>query len=397
MSYSYKSKTLERLGVRSWINANNWSTVLGGTWIPEKVVEAMDEVSKTFVDMYELIAKVDEGIAKLCHVDDAHIAPGAGAAIELSVAGCIAGNDFGKWLKLPNVEGMKNEIAMPRGHYISYTPQWGAAGGKIIEYGQSGSLRSFNDELISVINEKTCCLSYTISYNVVPRGVIPLEEVIDVGRKHNIPLVVDAASMLPPVSNLHKFTDMGVDIVCFSGGKAIQAPNNTGIMLGKGKGAEIIASIRDHSFPHDGWGRGHKISKEQIVGLYVALEEFVKNGDSYYAKQMKVANSLVKELREIKNLNVSIIPNDDTLHEHNFMPHVPRVKMEWDKKIMGFSSSDLDKYMEEKDPPITLRRGIYYDYFTNKEWRLIDTYYLRDEEVKILVNRLIEFFTSKGK
>lgn len=44
------------------------------------------------------------------------------------------------------------------------------------------------------------------------------------------------------------------------------------MMLGKGRGGEIIKAMRDHSFPHPGWGRGHKISKEQIVGLVVALE-----------------------------------------------------------------------------------------------------------------------------
>ena len=88
MSYPYRSKTLDRLGVRSWINANNWSTVIGGTWISDHVLEAMNEVAKTFVDMFELIAVADERIAKLCKVEDAHVTTGAGAAIALSVAGC---------------------------------------------------------------------------------------------------------------------------------------------------------------------------------------------------------------------------------------------------------------------------------------------------------------------
>lgn len=393
MSYPYRSKTLDRLGVRSWVNASNWSTVLGGTWIPEYVLDAMNEVSRTFVDMYELIAKVDEHIAKLCQVEDAHVVSGAGAAIELAVAGCLAGNDFGKWSKLPNVDGMRNEVAMPRGHYIAYTPQWAASGARIAEYGQAGSLRSIVNELESAINEKTCCLSYTVSYNVVPRGMIPLEEVISAGKRHDIPVVVDAASMLPPVSNLHRFTDMGADIVCFSGGKAIQGPNNTGMMLGSGKGADIIKAVRDHSFPHDGWGRGHKISKEQIVGLSVALEEFVKSGDSLYEKQMAVAEYFVKELGDIPGLQVSIIPNDDTYHEHVSMPHVPRVKIEWDTDTLGFSAADLDLYMAKEDPPVTLRKSIYYDYYTNKSWRLIDTFYLREEEVLLIARRLEEKFT----
>jgi L-seryl-tRNA(Ser) seleniumtransferase len=393
MSYPYRSKTLDRLGVRSWVNANNWSTVLGGTWIPEIVLDAMHEVSRTFVDMFELAARVDARIAELCQVEDAHVVSGAGAAIELAVAGCLAGTDFGAWQKLPNVEGMKNEVAMPRGHYISYTPQWAASGAKIVEYGLAGSLRSFKNELESAINDKTCCLAYTVSYNVVPRGAVPLEEVVDAGKKHSIPVVVDAASMLPPVSNLHRFTDMGVDIVCFSGGKAIQGPNNTGMMLGNGKGASIIKAVRDHSFPHAGWGRGHKISKEQIVGLCVALEEFVKRGDSAYEKQMKIAEQFVRELAPIKGLAASIIPNNDTYHEHVSMPHVPRVKLEWDKSTMGFSGADLDAYMAKDDPPVALRNIIYFDYYTDKAWRLIDTFYLRDEEVTLIIERLKRIFS----
>lgn len=393
--YQYRSKVLDSLGVRSWINASNWSTVIGGTWISDKVLEAMDEVAKTFVDMFELIAKVDERIAKLAHVEDAHMTTGAGAAIELSVAGCLAGNDHGKWYNLPNTDGIKNEVVIPRGHYIAYTPQWAAAGGKLVEYGSAGQLGSFKVELNDKITDKTCCVSHTLSYNTVPRGKIPLEEVIEIAHKRNVPVVLDSASMLPPVSNLHKFSDMGVDIACFSGGKAIQAPNNTGMLLGVGKGAELIKGIRDHSFPHDGWGRGHKISKEQIVGLVVALEEFVKNGDSLYKKQMKTAEYLEKELGEIKGVNVVIIPNDETFHEHPTMPHVPRVKIEWDEKALGLSSSEVDKLMAAEDPPVFLRRGIYFDYYTNKAWRLIDTFYLREGEEKVVAERMKRILLRK--
>ena len=395
MAYPYRSKVLDRLGVRSWINASNWSTVIGGTWIPDKVLEAMSEVAKTFVDMFDLIANVDERIAKLCHVEDAHVTTGAGAAIELSVAGCIAGDDHGKWMRLPNTDGMKNEVLIPRGHYIAYTPQWGAAGGKLVEYGEAGQLRSYKRELEDAISENACCISHTMSYNTVPRGKIPLEEVVEVGKKHGVPVVLDAASMLPPVSNLHKYTDMGVDIACFSGGKAVQAPNNTGMMLGVGKGAEIIERVRDYSFPHDGWGRGHKISKEQIVGLVVALEDFVKNGDSLYQKQMKTAEYIVKELSGIKGVDVVIIPNDETFHEHPTMPHVPRVRVEWDEKALGLSPSDVDRLMAEDDPPVFLRRGIYFNYYTNKAWRLIDTFYLRDGEEKIVAERMRKILTKK--
>ena len=388
MKYPYSSKTLERLGVRSWINAKNWSTVIGGTWIDDRVLEAMNEVAKTFVDMHELFQKADQRIVQLCGVEEAHITTGTGAAMELAVAGCMARDDFSKWLKLPRTDDMRNEVLMPRGHHIAYTPQWTASGANVVEYGQAGHLKSFKRELEASITEKTCCLAYTVSYNTVPRGMVPLEEVIEIAHAHDLPVVIDAASDLPPTSNIHKFTDMGADIVCFSGGKAIKAPNNTGMMLGAGRGKEIIQSIRNHTFPNSGWGRGHKISKEQIVGLLVALEIFLEEGDSLYDGQMEVAKYFLRELSNINGLDVAIIPNDASYHEHPVMPHVPRVLLQWNRSELGITASELDNAMAEDDPPIYLRDTHYFNYYTNKEWRLIDTYYLRPEEPPIIAERI---------
>jgi L-seryl-tRNA(Ser) seleniumtransferase len=231
-----------------------------------------------------------------------------------------------------------------------------------------------------------------VSYNTVPRGVVPLEDLIELGEKYDVPVVVDAASDLPPVSNLHKYTDMGADVICFSGGKAIKAPNNTGFMVGGGRGADIVEAVRDHTFPHSGWGRGHKISKEQIVGLVVALEIFVDEGDSLYAGQMAMAQRLAEELRTVPGLEVEVIPNDETYHEHPTVPHVPRVLMRWNMEEAGMSAEELDAAVARDDPPVYLRNVHYYDYYTDKEWRLIDVFYLRPEEERIVVDKIVEAF-----
>lgn len=388
MEYQFRSKVLDSLGVRSWINARNWTSTIGGCWIDDRVLEAMNDVAKTFVDMFELFAKADEMVAKLCHVEDAHITSGAAAAVELSVAACVAENSPERWSRLPNTEGMRNEVVFPRSHYTAYAPQWKATGAKLVEYGQAGILKSYKREIESLINEKTCCLSYTVSYNTSANGLIPLEEVIEVGKRNKIPVVIDCAGMLPPVSNLHKFTDMGVDIACFSGGKAIKAPSGTGIILGNGKGAEIIENLRNYSYPNDGWGRGHKISKEEVVGLLAALEIFVKEGDDQYDKQMKTAEYLVNEFADIPNVNAVVIPNDENFHEHPVVPHVPRVLVEWDPKKIKLSAKDMDKAMAMEDPPVYLKERHYSNYTTNKAWRIIDTYFLRSDEEKIIAERM---------
>jgi uncharacterized pyridoxal phosphate-dependent enzyme len=388
VNYKYRSKTLDRLRVRSWINARNWTSAIGGGWIDERVLQAMNEVSATFVDMHELYQKADERIAALCQVQDAHVTPGAGAAITLAVAGCMAGDDFAKWLKLPVTEGMKNEVVFPRGHYQAYAPQWTAGGAKLVEYGQAGILKSFKRELESVINEKTCCLSYTLSYNTSARGQIPLAEVIETGRQFDIPVVVDAAALLPPTANLHRFTDMGADIVIFSGGKGIRGPAGSGMMLGQGRGAQIIEAVRHHTYPHEGWARGFKVGKEQIVGLVAALEIFIREGDAQYEQQMQVARFLLNALEHIPHVDVQIIPNDESFHEHPVVPHVPRVLMQWDPAELRLTAEQLDEAMAAEDPSVYLKERHYENYYTNKAWRIIDTYFLREDEPQIVAQRL---------
>jgi len=394
VSYSYKSKTLDQLGVRSWINASNWSTVYGGSWIDDRVLDSMNEVAKTFVDMYELLTKASQKTAKLCKADAAYITCGAGAGMGLSVAACMAGNNANAWKLFPNVKGLKNEVTLPLGHCIAYTPQWGASGASIITYGEPGTMYQVTcNDIESAITEQTCCLGYVESYSVAPRGKLPLTDVVKIAHKYDLPVIVDAASMLPPVSNLQKYFDLGADIVIFSGGKAIKAPNNTGMILGKGaKGKKIVESIHKYAFPNNGWGRGYKVSKEQIVGFVVALEIFINEGDSYYSGQMKIAQNIVEKLSQIPNLEICIIPNNERFHEHPTMPHVPRVKIEWDMDIIKLKPSQLDKALANEDPPIFLRGIVYYPYYTNKAWRLLDTYYLREEEVEILIDRLKKIF-----
>ena len=110
----------------------------------------------------------------------------------------------------------------------------------------------------------------------------------------------NAAAQLPPKENLRRFIDMGVDLVAFSGGKALGGPQASGILAGR---RDLVASallqqldmdvapdtwapprLVDRAnlrgVPHHGIGRGFKAGKEEIVGLLVALERFVKADDA---------------------------------------------------------------------------------------------------------------------
>src|SRR5688500_3550411 len=118
------------------------------------------------------------------------------------------------------------------------------------------------------------------------------EEWVAVGRKHGIPTAIDVAADVPPVSNLWKFNDMGFSFVVISGGKAIRGPQSAGLLMGK---KEIIAAARLHMPPRGfNIGRGFKVNKEEILGMYVALEQYMQQDHDKEWKAWEAATAHIE-------------------------------------------------------------------------------------------------------
>src|ERR1019366_5065232 len=85
------------------------------------IIEAMEEVSQSFVDMDDLLDKVNSRIAQILGVEAAHVTSGAGAGLALSAAACMTGSDQSKIEMLPYTSGFeKNEILIQAGHRNTY-------------------------------------------------------------------------------------------------------------------------------------------------------------------------------------------------------------------------------------------------------------------------------------
>jgi L-seryl-tRNA(Ser) seleniumtransferase len=119
---------------------------------------------------------------------------------------------------------MKTEVICQKAHDIGYNQALRNCGVKLI-FVESAK------ELEAAINEKTAMLWYLNANTLL--GKISPEEFVKIGKKHNIPTMNDCAADVPPVENLWKFTQMGFDLVTFSGGKAIKGPQSAGLLLGK--------------------------------------------------------------------------------------------------------------------------------------------------------------------
>jgi L-seryl-tRNA(Ser) seleniumtransferase len=246
-----KRDLFKELGVRTFINAAGTYTFMTGSLMHDEVVDAIRSTSHEFCLLDELQDKVGEKIAALTKAESAVVTSGCFSAMTLGLAGVLTGNDPKKAEQLPHLAGtgMKSEVIMQKGHKVGYSQALTNTGCKIV-YVETVA------DVEKAINEKTALLWFL---NVQSdKGVIQHEEWVALGKKYNIPTMLDIAADVPPVSNLWRFNEMGFDLVCISGGKAMRGPQSAGLLMGK---KNLVAAARLSMAPRGSTiGRGMKVT-----------------------------------------------------------------------------------------------------------------------------------------
>jgi len=256
----------DELGVTKVINGSATLTALGGSLMPPEVLAAMAEAARHFVDIDELQRKVGARIAEWTHNEAAYVSCGAAAGLVLTTAACIAGTDPDKRERLPNTEGMANEVIVHRHGRVGYDFAVRQVGARLVEIGSEAGTSA--QEMEEAITDRTAAILYF--YNVTRMGgLVPLEEAIVIAHRHGVPLIVDAAAQIPPVENLWRFTHMGADLALFSGGKGLCGPQSSGLILGR---KDLIEACAFHACPRPFIGRPMKVGKEELVGLMAAVK-----------------------------------------------------------------------------------------------------------------------------
>lgn len=255
------------LGVRRVINAAATLTRLGGSLMPPPVVAAMAAGADSFIDLDELQARVGERIAALTGNDACYVSSGAAAGITVAVAACIAGTDPALIARLPYAHSGPNEVIIHRAHRNGYDHAARQTGAALVEIGMAHATQRW--ELEAALTERTACVLYFAGTHYA-LGALPLEEVIAIAHARGVPVLVDAAAQIPPISSLWHFTrDLGADIAIFSGGKGLRGPQSSGLVLGR---RDIIAGCRANGSPNHSIGRPMKVGKEELLGALAAVE-----------------------------------------------------------------------------------------------------------------------------
>ncbi len=295
-----------RLGVRTIINARGATTAVGGTLPPPEVMAAMAEAAKAFVVLDELNAAVGEKIAAVTGAAAGYVTCGSAAGMLLAAAACITGTDIARIRRLPDTTGMPNEIIIHRAHRINYDQIFRAPGARLVEIGIPIATERWEYE--AAFTERTAAVAFVDSPSIGP-GALDFATVVEVAHAHNIPVIVDAASTLPPVSHLTRWIAGGADLVIYSGGKGIRGPQDSGLLAGR---AELIAAAKMNGNPNAAIGRAAKVSKEAMVGLAVALDRFmVHDHDADFAAHRVQAELIARELADFPNAACEVIADPE--------------------------------------------------------------------------------------
>ena len=299
-------RVYEKLGVRPVINAIMNSTTLGGSTPPPQVQEAMDEASLHWVEMEELLEKTGEYIAGLLGTEAAIVTSGCYAALALSTAACMAGNDPDNIGRLPDTTGMKNEVLIQKKQRYTYDRCFTVAGGKLVEVGDESGCSP--EQLAEAIGPKTAAIAYLLKPDS-DRSGLTLEETVKVAHSLDVPVIADAAAQIYPLEYFRS-SAQGADLVCF-GAKYIGAPQSSGFVCGKKDLVDAVVAQGFIAYQNEGrraWGRPMKLDRQEIVGVAVALDLwFSMNHEDRILDYHRLMSDIQRGLAGVPNVSTKVV------------------------------------------------------------------------------------------
>ncbi|HSU07039.1 MAG TPA: hypothetical protein VLI93_15855 [Acetobacteraceae bacterium] len=325
-----------RLGVRPFINCASVRTIHGGSLIRPEVRAAMTRAATQFANIYELMEAAGRRIAELTGAESAIVTPGSAAAVCLGTAGAVAGNDPERIARLPNTEGMRNKVLMPKGHRFTYDHAIRMVGTTIHEFASADEFaRMLDDPAVAMI-----CI-----YGLMDaRSPVALETIVELARTRKVPVMVDAAS--EHIERPCPWLERGADMVIYSGGKFLQGPQVSGLLLGN---ARSIRAAWANASPHQGIGRPMKISKEDIIGVVTALEYWFSERDhpAERAAWQSDLETIAGKVTAVSGVTAKIRPPAGAVK-------VPVLAVSWDATKHPVGALELRQRLLDNEPRVML-------------------------------------------
>lgn len=327
----------QRLGVTPFINAAGTYTVLSASILPDEVQAAMALAAQQPINLNELLDASGEYLAKRLHSEAALVTAGAAAALTLGTAACVTAGNQAAIVGIPlDMTGLKNEVIVQKTHRYEYDHALRNCGIRFVEV-------ETLDDYERAFTDRTVMAHF---FNAAEGGQISREDWVSVAHKHGVACFNDAAADVPPISNLWNYTQMGFDLVTFSGGKGLRGPQCTGLLLGR---KDLIQAAKRNNSPNSNTiGRGMKVGKEEIVGLVAAVDWFLSQDDAgMEAEFHQRAERIVQQLQDVPTVQTKI-----------FIPpvanHVPHLLITYDPDRIKITGQEVMQKLRQGKPRIEL-------------------------------------------
>jgi uncharacterized pyridoxal phosphate-dependent enzyme len=320
----------QKLGVTPFINAAGTYTVLSASTMPEEVQVAIALAARQPVNLNELLDASGEYLAKRLRCEAVLVTAGAAAALVVGTAACVTRGNDSAILNIPtDMSALKNEVIIQKAHRYGYDHALRNCGIRFVEVETLEQYeQAFNDQTVM-----------THFFNA-GEGQISREDWVRVAHQHGVPCFNDAAADVPPISNLWNYTQMGFDLVTFSGGKGLRGPQCTGLLLGR---KDLIDAAKKNNSPNSNTiGRGMKVAKEEIIGLVAAVDWFLSQDDTAMeAEYRKRAERIAVQLKNIPTVQTQV-----------FIPtvaanHVPHLLITYDQSRIKVTGLEVMQKMRE--------------------------------------------------
>ncbi|PAV02575.1 L-seryl-tRNA selenium transferase [Arsenophonus sp. ENCA] len=364
----------EQYQLKNVINASGRMTMLGVSTPKAEVTERVGYGLNHYFEIKDLVNKTGQYIAKLLKVENAVVVSCASAGIAQSVAAVIVKDNADLLYNLhTSPQPVAREIVMPKGHNVNYgapvDTMVALGGGEIVEAGYANECSAA--QIAAKITDQTAAILYVKSHHCVQKSMLTVKEAAQVAKKHQIPLIVDAAAE----EDLVTYYQDGADLVIYSGAKAIEGPTS-GLVIGK---HQYVEWVKQQS---SGIGRAMKVGKEGILGLTLAIELYLTAKKETGKQMVERMSDFIDDLNKIKGVKAQIVWDAAGRD-------IARAEISFDQKAIGKTTYAMMAELKQGDTAIYFR-----EYKANEGKVEADIRSVTNEQLKTIVSRIRQVVTG---
>ena len=355
-----------RFGFKRVLNAMGMPTILGANTASPEVREAVSAILAMSVEIDELQAAACRVIARSTGAEAGCVTSSCSSGLAIAAAAAMTGPDLARVARLPDTEGLRDEIVLPLAHDINFgapiSQMIRLSGAKVVRVGTANHCDVLH--LRGELGPKTAALFFVDSGDVNPVGsFVTLEQCLETAHGAGLPVVVDTAAG----ADIRPFLKAGADLVITSAHKQMGAPTS-GMICGR------LELVRACYLQNYGIGRAMKVGKEGVIGCMAAVE-------AWYARDVAEQE---RRWRALVDILAESLPVRSGASPYTAVCTIPA--------NTGLSARALANSLREGDPPLWV-----WDADDERQELHLDLRVMSEDDARAVAERLADALENPSR